>query len=176
MSKWMLPFLVAILFLSTTIENPEVFASSLNDMKEEKQNLDKKNEELNTGIKVKDSEIGKVESKVDEIRSQINELTNKVNKTNADIERVEEEIAQTTEEIKKLHESIAQLEKRIEERDVVLRERVRAMQLNGGSVNYLDVLLGANSFSDFIDRFSAVSTLMEADREIINKQNEDKMQ
>ncbi|QUW24070.1 peptidoglycan DD-metalloendopeptidase family protein [Sporosarcina sp. Marseille-Q4063] len=176
MSKWMLPFLVAILFLTTTIENPTAFASSLNDMKEEKQNLDKKKEELNSGIKVKDSEINKVESKVEAIRSQINELTNKVNKTNADIERVEEDIAQTTEEIKKLQESIAQLEKRIEERDVVLRDRIRAMQVTGGQVNYLDVLLGANSFSDFIDRFSAVSTLMEADRGIMKQQTEDKEQ
>ena len=103
-------------------------------------------------------------------------MTNKVNKTNADIDRVEEEIAQTTGEIKELQESIAQLEKRIEERDVVLRDRIRAMQVTGGQVNYLDVLLGANSFSDFIDRFSAVSTLMEADRNIMKQQNEDKEQ
>ena len=172
----MLPFLVAILFLSTAIENPTAFASSLKDMQEEKDNLDKKKEELNSDIKVKDSEISKVESKVESIRSQINELTNKVNKTNADIKLVEEEIAQTTGEIEKLQESIAQLEKRIEERDVVLRDRIRAMQVTGGQVNYLDVLLGANSFSDFIDRFSAVSTLMEADRNIMKQQSEDKEQ
>ena len=117
-----------------------------------------------------------MKSKVEAIRGQINELTNKVNKTNAKIKQVEDEIAQTTVEIKELHESIAQLEKRIEERDVVLRDRIRAMQVSGGPVNYLDVLLGANSFSDFIDRFSAVSTLMEADRRIMKQQNEDKEQ
>ena len=172
----MLPFLIAILFLSTAIENPTAFASSLKDMQVEKENLEKKKEGLNSDINVKDSEISKVELKVESIRSQINELTNKVNKTNADIERVEEEIAQTTGEIKKLQESIAQLEKRIEERDVVLRDRIRAMQVTGGQVNYLDVLLGANSFSDFVDRFSAVSTLMEADRTIMKQQSEDKEQ
>ncbi len=172
----MLPFLVAILFLTTAIENPSAFASSLKDMQVEKQNIEKKKEDLNSDIKVKDSEINKVESKVESIRSQINELTNKVNKTNTDIERVEEEIAQTTREIKKLQKSIAKLEKRIEERDVVLRDRIRAMQVTGGQVNYLDVLLGANSFSDFIDRYSAVSTLMEADRDIMKQQNEDKEQ
>ena len=40
------------------------------------------------------------------------------------------------------------------------------MQARGGKVNYLDVLLGANSFADFIDRFCAVNSLMEADRKI----------
>ena len=47
------------------------------------------------------------------------------------------------------------------------------MQIKGGQVNYLDVLLGANSFADFIDRFSAVNTLMDADRKIMKQQAED---
>ena len=59
----MLPFLVAILLLSTAIENPTAFASSLKDMQEEKQNLDKKKEDLNSDIKVKDSEIVKLNRK-----------------------------------------------------------------------------------------------------------------
>ena len=56
----------------------------------------------------------------------------------------------------------------------MLKEKIRAVQVSGGSVNYLDVLLGANSFVDFIDRFSAVNTLMEADRKILKEQAEDK--
>ena len=52
-------------------------------------------------------------------------------------------------------------------------DRARAIQA-GGTVSYLDVLLGANSFVDFIDRFSAVSTLMDADRQIMREQKEDK--
>lgn len=62
---------------------------------------------------------------------------------------------------------------KIEERDVLLQERARAIQA-GGSVSYLDVLLGSNSFVDFIDRFSAVNALMEADRQIIQDQKDDK--
>ena len=50
------------------------------------------------------------------------------------------------------------------------------MQVKGGQVNYIDVLLGANSFADFIDRFSAVNTLMDADRKIMQQQADDKEQ
>ena len=92
------------------------------------------------------------------------------------IDRVEAEIDQTTDEIEALHSSIKELENKIAERDVVLRERVQAMQIKGGTIDYLDVLLGANSFSDFIDRFSAVSTLMDADRTIMKEQAEDQEQ
>ncbi|RAV24431.1 peptidase M23, partial [Staphylococcus warneri] len=88
-----------------------------------------------------------------------------IDKTNSDIKNVQTEIQATNEEIKKLEESIKELLHKIEERDVLLQERARAIQA-GGSVSYLDVLLGSNSFVDFIDRFSAVNALMEADRQI----------
>ena len=96
-----------------------------------------------------------------------------MNKTNDNIDRVEAEIDQTTDEIEALHSSIKELEHKIAERDVVLRERVHAMQIRGGTIDYFDVLLGANSFSDFIDRYSAVSTLMDADRSIMRQQAAD---
>lgn len=68
---------------------------------------------------------------------------------------------------------IKELEDKIANREKLIDERLRAVQVSG-SISYIDVLLGANSFVDFIDRFSAVSTLMDADREIINEQAEDK--
>lgn len=176
MNKWVLSFLLAILLVASTVTNPEVLAASLNDMKQEKKVLDEKKNKLSTDIKEKQEELHTNKSKIDTIQGQINALDKKVKETNDKIKQVEDEIDETTEEIEALYTSIKQLEKKIEERDVVLRERVRAMQLNGGSVNYLDVLLGANSFSDFIDRFSAVSSIMEADREIMKQQNEDKKQ
>lgn len=175
MNKWILSFLLAVLVLSTAT-NPEVLAASLKDMQQEKKVLDEKKNKLSTDIKEKQAELHTNKSKIDTIQGQIKALDTKVKETNNKINQAEEEIKQTTREIEALFESIEQLEKKIEERDLVLRERVRAMQINGGSVNYLDVLLGANSFADFIDRFSAVSSLMEADREIMKQQNEDKEQ
>nr|WP_316047562.1 hypothetical protein [Planococcus glaciei] len=73
-----------------------------------------------------------------------------------------------------MRKSIEELERKIAEREDLLEERARAIQLSGGSVDYVDVLLGANSFIDFIDRFSAVNTLIEADREIMRDQAADK--
>src|SRR5690606_28439939 len=77
-------------------------------------------------------------------------------------------------EIDELKASIEELERKIAEREELLKERARAIQLSGGSVDYIDVLLGANSFVDFIDRFSAVNMLIEADRDIMREQAEDK--
>ena len=41
-------------------------------------------------------------------------------------------------------------------------DRARSYQENGGMVNYLDVLMGSTSFSDFIDRANAVATIVVA--------------
>lgn len=173
MSRWMLSSLIAVLFLSSTATMDIASASSLNELKQEKNNLEQKKKDINSNIQEKKSAIDTNNSTIESITEQIKELNNKVQETNDNIARVEAEIAQTTTEIEALQASILELEKKIKERDILLRDRVRSMQLTGGNVNYLDVLLGANSFSDFIDRISAVTTLVDADKKIMQQQAED---
>ncbi|WP_249928221.1 coiled-coil domain-containing protein [Niallia circulans] len=55
-----------------------------------------------------------------------------------------------------------------------MKERARSYQQTGGMVNYLDVLMGSQSISDFIDRVGAVATIVEADQTIIKEQEADK--
>ncbi|WP_342512962.1 peptidoglycan DD-metalloendopeptidase family protein [Sporosarcina sp. FSL K6-1522] len=175
-SKGLLTSIIAVFLLSTTLGATGVSASALDDMKAEQKILNQKKNELNSGIEKKESEINVKRSSIDTTLDQLSQLNNKIENTNAEIDRVEGEIARTTLEIEELRISIADLEKKIEERDEVLRERMRAMQVKGEQVSYLDVLIGANSFADFIDRFSAVNTLMDADRKIMEQQAEDKKQ
>ena len=106
--------------------------------------------------------------------AQIKMLDTKILDTEVKVAEVLSQIELTTTEIERLRASIEALVIKIEERDALLKERIRAVQVSGGSVSYIDVLLGANSFVDFIDRFSAVNTLMEADRSILEEQANDK--
>lgn len=176
MRKWVLSILVAVLVLSSGIGNPKVLAASLKDMKDEKNVLEQKKQNLNENIEIKEQEITTNKSKVESIQDQISKLNAEVAETNEKIAALQNEITETVSEIDALNASIEDLEKKIQERDEILRERARAMQENGGSVNYLDVLLGANSFSDFIDRVSAVNTLVDADRTIMTEQANDQKQ
>ncbi len=155
------------------IQTPSAFATSLSDLKEEKKQIETKKNELNSSISNKSNAITANQEKQQKIIDQIQALNAEIDKTNSDIKNVQAEIQATNEEIKKLEESIKELLHKIEERDVLLQERARAIQA-GGSVSYLDVLLGSNSFVDFIDRFSAVNALLEADRQIIQDQKDDK--
>lgn len=162
----------AVLALSLSI--PAANADSLNELKNKQQEVQQKKSEVNSGISEKAHKIAENDSKLDEIMQKILVLDNKIQETEDKIVAVQAKIDETKSEIEALQASIVELQRKIDERTELLKERARAIQLSGGSVDYIDVLLGANSFVDFIDRFSAVNTLIEADREIMREQAADK--
>ncbi|WP_262175119.1 murein hydrolase activator EnvC family protein [Saccharococcus sp. Marseille-Q5394] len=170
-SKWMLLSIATVTLFSFS---GTATLANMNDLKSEQKKLEQKKDSLDSQMKKKKVEISQNKSEIDKLMEKIQDLGRQIADTNGKIDGVNVEITQTTKEIKELKVSIAELEKKIAERDEILRERIRALQVSGGSVNYLDVLLGANSFSDFIDRFSAVNTLMDADRQIMEEQAADK--
>nr|WP_156889871.1 M23 family metallopeptidase [Planococcus lenghuensis] len=171
-SKWMMTGLSSLLAASLLVPSAE--ASKLDELKQRQEQAEQKQGELRSGISEKTSQISENQSVLEQIMAQIQELDGKIRETEQRVAIVEGEIVQTNSEIEELQQSIAELEKKIAEREELLKERARAIQKSGGPVEYIDVLLGANSFIDFIDRFSAVNTLIEADREIMRQQAEDK--
>ncbi|MFJ7649956.1 murein hydrolase activator EnvC family protein [Lysinibacillus sp. NPDC097279] len=155
------------------IQTPTAYATSLTDLKEEKKQVETKKNQLNSSISNKENAISANEEKQQKLLDQIQALNAEIENTNSSIKSVLAEIQSTNAEIKELEGTIEELLRKIEERDLLLQDRARAIQA-GGSVSYLDVLLGSNSFVDFIDRFSAVNALLEADRQIIRDQKQDK--
>ncbi len=155
------------------IQTPTAYATSLTDLKEEKKQVETKKNQLNSSISNKENAISANEEKQQKLLDQIQALNAEIETTNSSIKSVLSEIQSTNAEIKELEGTIEELLRKIEERDLLLQDRARAIQA-GGSVSYLDVLLGSNSFVDFIDRFSAVNALLEADRQIIRDQKQDK--
>lgn len=164
---------VATAALFLFIQTPLAYATTLSDLKDEKKQIETKKNELNSSINAKSNAISSIEEKQQKLVEQIQTLNDEISKTNSSIQAVLAEINVANTEIETLKGSIEELERKIEERDELLQERARAIQA-GGSVSYLDVLLGSNSFVDFIDRFSAVNALLEADRQIMRDQKEDK--
>ncbi|KIL42947.1 murein hydrolase activator EnvC family protein [Jeotgalibacillus campisalis] len=148
-------------------------AETMDDLKNKQNDIQQEREEVSGEISSKNKNIEKVIEKQKKITAQIKELDGKISKTNDDIDRVSAEINDTTAQIEELREEIETLKKKIAERTALLEERARAIQISGGDVSYMDVLLGAESFSDFIDRFSAVNTLVDADRQIMEEQSRD---
>jgi peptidoglycan hydrolase CwlO-like protein len=151
-------------------------AASISDLKAQRDKVENQRSGVNKQIEQKTNKIGELQSEQDQLEAQVEKLDlavedalNKITSKNAEIEA-------TNKEIEVLKGEIVVLEERIAKRNELLKDRARSLQLSGGNVSYMDVLLGAQSFGDFIDRVSAVTTIVQADKDIVEQHLKDKQE
>ncbi|WP_241675096.1 murein hydrolase activator EnvC family protein [Paenibacillus luteus] len=106
------------------------------------------------------------EASIQNLMAEIDNVVINKTKTQAQSDAKEEELLQTGLELE-------QAEERVKTRDELLQSRMRLMYTNG-FVSYMDVLLSATSFTDFIDRFDALQSILSQDRDILAEQREEK--
>lgn len=171
--RWSTPWRLATASAAFLVFAQVPLASAeLSELKNEKQQIEQKKNDLDATIQKKDTQL---QANIEEQQAaveKIQALTVEIAETNDKLFTLTNEIATLNNTIEQLSASIAELERKIEERNELIIERARAVQARG-KVTYVDVLLSSSSFMDFIDRFSAVNTLMDADRKIITDQEAD---
>ncbi|WP_225434164.1 murein hydrolase activator EnvC family protein [Peribacillus tepidiphilus] len=165
---------VLMLGVGSLLSVPGVNAASISDMESKKQKIQEQRSDVQSDIHNAEKEINRLQNEQEKLNAEIKKLDISISDTNQKIREKNEQIAQTKAEIEKLKAEIEVLKERIIKRNEVLKERARSFQQTGGNVSYLEVLLGATSFSDFIDRVSAISTIIEADQDILRQHEEDK--
>lgn len=169
--------IVSTLSLSSLLSPVMVNRASAEDISKLKQNQEEINKErssLNSEIKEKESKINEIKSEKASVDAEIKRLDLAVEDATTKLEEKNAQIEQTQKEIKDLEAEIAVIIERIEKRNELLKERAASYQESGGNISYLDVLFGAQSFSDFIDRVGAVATLVQADKDILDQHQKDK--
>lgn len=167
-SQWLKTLLLfSFVFVSFFVVDGGNVAEASSSLKQKLIEIEEKRNSNDQQTKETKKEIEKLEKEIKKVQEEMKELDEEITSTNEKMIEKEEEIEETEERIEKLKERIKELEERIEERDALLKERVRIMYQNGGSVNYLEVLLGAKSFGDFLDRVAALNTIAEQDKEIL---------
>ncbi|MEC1259443.1 peptidoglycan DD-metalloendopeptidase family protein [Bacillus swezeyi] len=148
-------------------------ALAYEDLEKKKSDVQSKKSENQSKLEKKKQELSELESKEASLKSDIEKIDGQMTDTNEKLEKKKEEIDKTKKSIDELKKQIKELKKKIEKRNKILKDRVRSIQENGGSIQYIDVLLGARSFADFISRAGAVSTIVEADKDLMEEQKRD---
>jgi peptidoglycan hydrolase CwlO-like protein len=151
-----------------------IASSKLQELQNKKSELQKKRSGIESGINKADQEINRLQNEQEKVVAEIKRLDLAIGDTNEKINEKNAQITETKAAIEKLRGEIAVLQERIKKRDEMLKERARSFQETGGMVSYIDVLMGAQSFGDFIDRVGAVATFVEADQNILRQHQEDK--
>lgn len=108
-----------------------------------------------------DRQIVKMDEELKQLQQQLQEKVKEFNITQSIIEDVERLIKDT--------------EQRLDQRETLLNGRMTAYQEQESMVSpYVDVVLGAESFSDFLSRAISVKTIIDADKELLDQQELDK--
>ncbi|MEC1895054.1 MAG: PcsB-like coiled-coil domain-containing protein [Bacillota bacterium] len=163
-----------ILGLGSAFSIPGVNAESIKKLENQKSQIQQQRSNLQATLAEADKELVTVLKEIAELNTKIAKVEKAIEDNNKLIAETETNIASTKSEVDQLKAEMAVIEERIEKRSAILKQRAQSFQESGGTVAYLDVLLGASSFSDFVDRVGAVTTFVQADKQLLEEQEQDK--
>lgn len=189
MQKRIVYILAGVLVVFLSLNSEIVSAETISSINEKIRKLDEEQSELRQKTKKIDADKQDVNKKMEEnkeeqisVQQKLDNIENELVVTRAEIQSVEasisateKEISELESEIKQLHGEIRELEKRINKRNELLKERLRSIQESGGKSQFISVLLGAQNFTDFIMRTTAVNTIMDQDRSIMEEHAADQL-
>lgn len=136
----------------------------------EKQDL-KKVEQDRKEIK---QELSQAEQQLADLMKEKKQLENEINALNDSLANNKQAMDEVEIEIDAVKKEIKEIEEKIEERFEILKDRAQSYQHNGGNIQYLEVLFGAKTFTEFISTLTAVTTIADADAKLIEEQENDK--
>lgn len=166
------PIIAALILINVFVPNQgkahtglDEINNQLEELRIQKNAAEKKAKEAQN--RINDIVVQKkgVESDMEQLYDQLEQIITKITTLRADIENVENEMKQTEEQLEKAIE-------RVLTRDDLLKSRLRLMYTNG-SVSYMEVLLGSTSFSDFLDRYNSIKTLVGQDKNLLESNKRD---
>jgi len=166
-------FVVAFLSVSNVFFPHSTSAEEIDSLKQKKQDVQQERQSIDRSIDNNNEKIDSIIAQQNDLTAQIKKLDKDISNTDKEIKSVNGNIKKTNENISKLTKDIEILKEKLEKRAALLEDRARAFQTNGGFNNYLEVILNAENFADLINRLTAVSTLVQADRDIIDEQNKE---
>ena len=154
--------LFVVLAFIASVVLPPAFAATKSDV----ENAQKKTEQAKKDVQnAKDKKKGAID--------EYNSIEKQISDTEDDIVIIENQIEQTKQDLALKEEELQQAQNEYDEYEKIFLVRARTMYENG-NVEYLEILFGSQSFSDFISKMDIVSKLVEYDRDIMVKLDESK--
>lgn len=147
---------------------PKSASADLDSLKTEQNQQQQKLDQAKDREKAAKDAKDKFQQQLNVNAAEINQLSEQIDVKESEIARLASSIFTTTQQVDKTKVELAAAEVRVKERNELVKQRIRLMY-EKGDVEYLEVLFGATSFSDFIDRFEALQVIYEKDKELLTK-------
>ncbi|KXG77296.1 Murein DD-endopeptidase MepM [Fervidicola ferrireducens] len=149
--------ILTLFFLITSVA--PAGASDLENLKNQQSKISKKIQEIRNSLIKVNAQKNNVVEELEAIEKDLQETQRELAATETQLKLTQQKLAVTQQELKKAEEEVKK-----QEDD--LKTRLRAMY-KAGPVDYLEVMLEATSFSDFLTRIDMVKRLLDYDKGLL---------
>lgn len=174
MKKAFLPLVLTAMLLTPVLLPAQ--GNAVSELDKINQQLEKvKKEQRQAAEKVKQAEknMASVKDQKHQATKSIDELMDQIDEVGTALNVYNEQIDSRTVKLQKAGQQLEDAIERVANRDDMLRSRIRLMYTNG-FVSYMDVLLSSTSFSDFLDRYDTLKSIVSQDKDILAENKNDK--
>ncbi|KAA0782727.1 3D domain-containing protein [Bacillus sp. FSL M8-0063] len=159
--------LAGIISLSSTVAvKAESNDEKLNNMQQQLQQNDAE-------MQKKEQEKQAVNKEIQGIENELHNLNNTIAKNKEDQAAIQRKIDETHKQIEQKKNEIVVLEDKVLARKDIMRKRMVSVQNSSNTSLVVEVVVESKNFADFLQRMNAVSTILEADKEILRLQEQD---
>lgn len=103
---------------------------------------------------------------IEDVSAKLKQIQADLDAANARLQSIQTKQAEINAQIAQTQNEIVKMEAYLKTRQDVLNRRIRAIYMHG-QLNYLEVILGANSFSDFANRVELLKRVIRSDYNLI---------
>ncbi|MGE7939264.1 3D domain-containing protein [Bacillus paramycoides] len=159
--------LAGIIGLSSTVAvKAESNDEKLNNMQQQLQ-------QNNADMQKKEQEKQAVNKEIQGIENELHNLNNTIAKNKEDQAAIQRKIDETHKQIEQKKADIVVLEDKVLARKDIMKKRMVSVQNSSNTSLVVEVVVESKNFADFIQRMNAVSTILDADKEILRLQEQD---
>ncbi|QWG54539.1 cell wall-binding protein [Bacillus mycoides] len=159
--------LAGIIVLSSTVAvKAESNDEKLNNMQQQLQQND-------ADMQKKEQEKQAVSKEIQGIENELHNLNNTIAKNKEDQSAIQHKIDETHKQIEQKKADIIVLEDKVLARKDIMNKRMVSVQNSSNTSLVVEVVVESKNFADFIQRMNAVTTILEADKEILRLQEQD---
>lgn len=155
-----------ILTLALTVGLPAVtaFATSIQDAKDEKSRLEKKQHEIEATMRDLEAKKFDIVSYIETLDQKQRELEQGIEKLNGEKENAQAELEQTKLDLEDAKETVA-------DQYSIMKKRIKYMYENGSS-GYVEIFLNSESMADLLNQAEYMTKIAEYDNELLGRYEE----
>ncbi len=163
----------ATLSMILLTKSPVALADTGSQLKQQINQIEKKRQSTLNSLQNKQSTLNTNQNQQSRLMNQVQVLQSQIRLSTYKIQKKQNAIEDTKQSIQTLKVNVKSLQKRMAQRKNLIGERAKSVYVNGGTSNYLLLLLDAKDFNDFLGRVVFFNKIAQQDHSILLQQKAD---